>query len=474
MFADDGAKFDDVADALARLADAGRKDAAAATEDALALAFSATYADQLRYVALWGRWLHWTGARWEHDNTLQVFDRVRALCRAAAGPTRASAENATLAKGATIAAVEKLARCDRRHAATVNQWDADPWLLGTPGGTVDLRTGTVRPADRTDHLTKLTAVAPDFDAGCPLWLAFLSRITDGNEALEDYLQRLVGYCLTGSVREQMFAFFYGEGGNGKGVFLNTLTAMLGEYAHVAAASTFETTTNDRHPTELAALRGARLVTAQETEQGRRWAENRIKALTGADPITARFMRQDEFTFLPTFKLLIAGNHKPTLRNVDEAMRRRLHMVPFEVQIPKAERDPHLAEKLQAEHAAILAWAIGGCLAWQTTGLQSPECVLAATEAYFEAQNTFQHWLDDCTEHGGPNAWESSDDLMKSWRAWADRANHKDLFNENSFAEAMQKAGFERHRKRQPGRRQHGFLGVQLIRADYTDDARYGG
>lgn len=459
----------DVDDAIVSLA--AHRPADDIGDDTLALLFSATHAGALRYVAAWGQWLRWGGGAWERDTTLAVYDMVRALCRAQIATGTDARTAKYLRRATTVAAVEHMARSDRRHAATADQWDADPWLLGTPGGTVDLRAGDVRPADRGDHITKLTAVAPDFDAGCPLWLAFLSRITDGNEALEDYLQRLVGYCLTGSTREQMFAFFYGTGANGKGVFLNTVSAILGAYAHVAPADTFEASRGDRHPTELAALQGARLVCSQETEEGRRWAESRIKALTGADPITARYMRQDFFTFLPTFKLLMAGNHKPGLRNIDEAMRRRLHMVPFEVSIPKAERDPHLADKLKAEHPAILAWAIGGCLAWQTTGLQPPECVLSATEAYFEAQDCFALWLEEKTLPARRDAWESSADLFASWKAWADAANEH-AGNSKAFAEAMRRKGYEARMHGET--RKAGWLGLQLLRADYSDSARYGG
>ena len=459
----------DVDDAIVSLS--AHRSADDVGDDTLALLFSATHCGALRYVAAWGQWLRWAGAVWERDTTLAVYDMVRSLCRAQIAPGTDARTAKYLRRATTVAAVEHMARSDRRHAATADQWDADPWLLGTPGGTVDLRTGMLKPADRGDHITKLTTVAPDFDAGCPLWLAFLSRITDGNEALEDYLQRLVGYCLTGSTREQMFAFFYGTGANGKGVFLNTVSAILGAYAHVAPADTFEASRGDRHPTELAALQGARLVCSQETEEGRRWAESRIKALTGADPITARYMRQDFFTFLPTFKLLMAGNHRPGLRNIDEAMRRRLHMVPFEVSIPKSERDPHLVEKLRAEHGAILAWAIGGCLAWQTTGLQPPECVVAATAEYFSAQDSFSAWLDERTERASPHTWESSSELFASWRSWADAANEH-AGDAKAFAEAMRRKGFEAKRNSQT--RKTGWLGLQLVRADYTDSGRYGG
>ena len=181
-------------------------------------------------------------------------------------------------------------------------------------------------------MTKITAVAPGGE--CPLWLAFLPRSPPTTQNCKPSFSAFAGYCLTGITREHALAFGYGTGANGKGTFLNALTGIMGGYATVAPIETFTATPSDRHPTDLAMLRGARLVTAQETEEGRRWAESRIKALTGGDPITARFMRQDFFTFLPAFKLFIAGNHKPGLRAVDEAIRRRLNLIPFTVTIPR--------------------------------------------------------------------------------------------------------------------------------------------
>ena len=185
---------------------------------------------------------------------------------------------------------------------------------------------------------------------------------------------MVGYCLTGSIRDHALFFLYGTGGNGKGVLLNTCHDILGDYSAIAAMETFTASKADRHPTDLAMLRGARAVIAQETEDGQRWAESRIKALTGGDAISARFMRQDFFTFKPAFKLLIAGNHKPSLRNVDEAVKRRFNLLPFTVTISKDERDPELAEKLKGEWPGILAWAIEGCLEWQRIGLCPPNAV----------------------------------------------------------------------------------------------------
>ena len=200
-----------------------------------------------------------------------------------------------------MAAVERLARTDRRHAAAIEDWDRDPWLLNTPGGTVDLRTGDIKPNDPNDLITKATAVAPG--GGCPKFREFLARVTDGDQDLQAFLQRMAGYGLTGSTREHALFFLYGTGANGKSVFLNTLSGAAGDYHVTAPMEAFIASHSDRHPTELAMLRGARLVTAIETEEGRRWAESRIKTLTGGDPISARFMRQDFFEFLPVFKLM---------------------------------------------------------------------------------------------------------------------------------------------------------------------------
>jgi putative DNA primase/helicase len=187
-----------------------------------------------------------------------------------------------------------------------------------------------------------------------------------------YLQRAVGYALTGLTQEHALFFAYGTGANGKSVLLSTAAGLLGDYHKTAPIETFTASNSDRHPTDLASLRGARLVTATETEEGRRWAEARIKQLTGGDTISARFMRQDFFEFAPSFKLFIAGNHKPSLRSVDEAIRRRFHLVPFAVTIPSEERDSDLAEKLKDEWPGILAWLIEGCLEWQTEGLRRPK------------------------------------------------------------------------------------------------------
>jgi putative DNA primase/helicase len=208
--------------------------------------------------------------------------------------------------------------------------------------TVDLRTGLRKKHDPLDYITKIAAVAPAAP-GTPaqLWFAFLEKVTDGNDELIGFLQRFVGYCMTGHVHEQVLAFLWGTGGNGKGVFANTITGIMNDYALVAPMDMFMESKNDRHPTEIARLKGVRLVVAFETQSGRAWDEKKIKSLTGGDKLTGRFMRGDFFDFMPTHKLMILGNHKPSLRNVDEAIRRRFLVVPFTVTTPSCQRSSDL-------------------------------------------------------------------------------------------------------------------------------------
>lgn len=404
-------------------------------DDELALRFSTKYAQALRYVASWGCWMSWDGAIWRRDDTLRVYDLVRATCRQASAEAKAPSLQTKLASGRTVAAVEHLARSDRRHAATAQQWDLDGWVLNTPRGIVDLSSGNLRPHDPQAHMTKTAAVTPYGE--CPLWLKFLGDVTAGDAALQGYLQRVAGYALTGSVREQALFFAYGTGGNGKGTFLNTIQAILKDYACVADPETFTASPSPRHLTELARLQGARLVVAQETEEGKQLAEARVKAITGGDPITANFMRRDPFTFLPQFKLFISGNHKPALRNVDAAIRRRFNMVPFDVRITNP--DPDLTDKLREEWPGILQWMVDGCLAWQASRLSPPAAVLAATAEYFEAEDAFAMWMAQCCEMVD-RAEARGGDLFKSWEKWA-RGAGEPVGSQKRFSQALVSRGF---------------------------------
>jgi putative DNA primase/helicase len=425
------------------------------TDEALALRFAELHARDLRYVAAWSKWLAWNGRRWQFDDTLRAFDLARKVCREAAARCTKPKVAACLASAKTVAAVERLAKADRRLAAIVEQWDTNPWLLNTPDFVIDLRTGERRTPRPSDYLTQITAAAPAGE--CPTWHTFLDRITAGDKSLQEYLQRTAGYCLTGMTSEHALFFGHGTGGNGKSVFVNTISGILGDYHCTAPIETFTASHYDRHPTELARLRGARLVTSVETEEGRRWAESRIKSLTGGDKIAAHFMRQDFFEFTPQFKLVIVGNHKPGLRSVDEAIRRRLNLIPFTVTIPPTERDPDLSEKLTAEWPGILAWAIKGCLAWQGVGLAAPEVVTAATAAYLESEDAMAAWIEDCCRRD-PNRFETTAALFASWTTWTTKTGEhtgtRKRFNQNLEA----RGDFTPHRTKTA----RGFYGFALV------------
>jgi len=414
---------------------------AACSDDALALKFSQRYGDDLRYTNMWGYWSVWNGSYWERDDTRHVFDIARQVCREASSSCGDEKLARQIAGASTVAAVERLARADRRHAATVDQWDADPWLLNTLGGIVDLRTGALRSATREAYCTKITAVAPDEE--CPLWKAFLSRITDRNNDLQEFLQRMCGYALTGITREHAFFFPYGTGANGKSVFINTISGAMGDYAKTAPIETFTASNSERHPTDLAGLQGARLVAATETEDGRRWAESKLKRLTGGDSVSARFMRQDFFEYVPQFKLVIAGNHKPGLSVVDEAIRRRIHLIPFTVTIPEGERDEELTEKLREEWGGILQWMLEGCSVWQRQGLNPPAIVRDATEDYLAAEDAIGRWLEERCDIGSTHS-STIADLFRSWRGWCEE-NGEPECSQKRFSQYLESRGFTRER-----------------------------
>ncbi|NBB69097.1 MAG: hypothetical protein GVY33_02050 [Alphaproteobacteria bacterium] len=407
------------------------------SEDLVAEIFVRLHGDGLRFDHHAGRWFAWTGSRWRRDDTGATFQAVRHVARVVAEQAPTPDGAAKYLRAGSISGAERIAQADQRVAVTSEAWDGDPFLLGAPGAVVDLRSGQAREPDPGDGITKQAAVAPAATQNCPLWLNFLADTTGDDDELIAFLQRVCGYALTGSVREHALFFVYGPGGNGKSVFLNTVSHIMGDYATTSAMDTFAASRGDRHPADLAMLKGARLVSVSETEEGQAWAESRIKQLTGGDPITARHMRQDFFTFQPQFKLLIVGNHKPILRNVDEAARRRFRLIPFEKKPTNPDRE--LEDKLRDEWPGILRWMIDGALAWRRDGLEPPEAVRRATQEYFEAQDTFGAWLEErCTV--GPQEFEAVAKLFADWSDYAKRSGEPPQ-SKKGFSEALVKRGF---------------------------------
>jgi putative DNA primase/helicase len=403
------------------------------TEDAVAEDFAMKYCNTLRFDHNEGKWYHWDGARWKVNETHAAFDYARQLCRHhRKGDTRLASRKA--AEG-----VEYMARRDQRLAVTSENWNKDQFLLGTPGGTIDLKTGVLRPADPKDFITQLTAVAPaPQGTPHPAFSKFLAEATAGDQELEHFLQQFCGYCLTGSTEAQAFLFIYGPGGNGKSVFQNVLHELLADYSKPAPTETFVASKYQSHPTNIAMLRSARLVVASETEKGQAWSDARINQLTGGDPVPARFMRQDYFTFCPRFKLLMVGNHKPQLKTVNDAARRRIMIVPF---LNKPEQPDHgLLAKLQKEYPAILQWMIDGCRDWQQHGLVRPAAIKKATADYFDEQDLFGRWLNECCTQGvGLKA--SASELYSSWRQFA-QANGEEAGTYKTFSATLSEHGFQ--------------------------------
>jgi len=450
------------------------------SQDALASDLGAKSWDRnARHVALWGKWLFWSGTRWEADDRLDHMTRTRAYLRSRADELTTWAEGKAAKIEATegedkadklrrwakeqaralrsknsVAAVESLARANKGSVARSADFDRDKLLIGTPGGTVDLRTGKLRPADRSDMITKLTRYAPEH--GTPQrWLTFLHEIFDGDADLVAFMQRAAGYALTGSTEEHKLLFLYGTGRNGKSVFLNTLFDIWGDYATRAAAETFLNTQGDKHGTGIAGLQGARLVIGSELPKAKTWDESVIKDLTGGDVMTGRFMRQDFFSFEPQLTLMIAGNNMPSFRGVDEAIRARVALVPFTVTIPPERRDKALPDKLKAEAPQILQWAIDGAQQWLDRGLCVPSRVAAASTEYFDDEDTLGQFLADETQTD-PTGFVTSTDLHQRFTQWAERQGLH-TWTQHTLRKEMKSRGWQDHR-RPHGR---GFLGLRL-------------
>jgi P4 family phage/plasmid primase-like protien len=426
------------------------------SQDGLALELGRTGFDQdARYVAPWGKWVFWSGTRWQIDNKLSVMTKTRCFLRNKADALlewaathddpkvldEAKRQGKGIKSKNTVAAIESLARSNLASIAAPEDFDTNLMTLGTPSGVVDLRTGELRPARREDMITKETAYSPADAGAVPTrWLKFLGEIFDEDQELIDFMQRVAGYSLTGETREHKLIFLYGTGRNGKSVFLNTLYEILGDYATRSASETFMASKGDKHATGLAGLKGARLVAGSELAKGKTWDEAVIKDLTGGDVISARYMRGDFFDFVPQMTLIIAGNDQPSFRGVDPAIRARVVLVPFTVRIPAKDRDEHLQDKLRAEAPAILRWAIDGCVAWEKTGLRPPKRVTEASDEYLDTEDLFGQFLADClVEKSGD--FTSTTDIFAAYQNWCQ--NHgTHPWSRNAVVKELKSRNFE--------------------------------
>jgi len=416
------------------------------------------FGDRLRYCRAWHAWLIWDGRRWSTDERAEVELYAKAVVRGIAAEVEAVkgddlvAQNlrrslrkwARMSEGdSRIMSLLRRAAAEEGIAVAPGDLDVDAWLLNVENGTVDLRTGELRPHNRADLITKLAPVTFDPTAAAPTWSAFLARILAGDAELVDLLQRIVGYCLTGSTRERLFFIAHGQGDNGKSVLTQVIAAMLGDYAMRTPIETIMERRDSGIPNDVARLRGARFVYASESERNARLAVARVKDFaSGGDRITARFMRAEFFEFEPTFKLFVHTNHRPRINDSNKAIWNRLRLLPFDVTIPKAEQDTTLAERLRLELPGILNWALVGCLRWQAEGMTMPAKVAAANAAYRLESDDVGRWLAECCVVDA-QATIVSRAAQESFRAFTGA----EKVEPRSFAAELRERGFrDRHAK----------------------------
>ena len=410
------------------------------TDIGLAARFAADHADALRYCHEQG-WLRWDSGRWTRDDLYPVQlakQTARALATEAAAtapPRDAPRLVGTLLASRAVAAMVSLSQSEL--AVRTAALDADPAVLNVSNGTIDLLTGRLRPHRAADLLTKQSPVVYDPAAVCPQWAAFLARVLP-DEAVRAFVQRLAGYALLGDVRDHVLPVFWGTGANGKSTYLEAVQYVMGDYARTIPSSVLLVDRNDKHPTERAQLAGLRLAVANETNAGRALDEGTVKQLTGGDRITARFMRQDFFEFVPSHKLILCSNHKPQITGTDEGTWRRVLLVPWEVCIPVAERDTGLPTRLRAEAPGILRWCLEGCAAYLRDGLSPPPAVTAATTSYrLDSDILGQFLAECCTEN--PALHTPAANLYRAYVAWAESSNVAAV-TRDAFGSAMSERG----------------------------------
>lgn len=429
------------------------------------------HGDDIRFVGGWKKWVAWDGRRWVLDTdtlaphyavqtTRVMFEdcirksvelRHRMLRE---GPTETirdlveendrDLKHAVKSQSArTVSSMLSMAATMREFIANFDTFDSDPWMLNCGNGTINLKSGALLPHLRTEMITKLTPVNYDADAKCPEWSAFLERVQP-SAMMRLYLQRLAGYTLTGLSREEMIAFHFGGGANGKSTFMLVMHEIMGEYGSPAHPKLIFTSSNgDRHLTERATLHGKRFVTCSETSEARSFDEGTLKDLTSNDLIAARRMREDEWKFRPTHKLHLAGNERPIVRATDDGFWRRMHLIPWRVTIPEAERNQRLMDLLRDELPGILAWAVQGCLGYQEHGLARPQEVIDATLEYRGASDAGGLFLASCDLDPclpGHSEWTMpKKDFREAYERWCKDQGYEPL-GARRMAEALRRRG----------------------------------
>jgi len=427
------------------------------------------YRGALHFCHPWNRWLVWDGRRWLSDDAGILHQMAKETVRsmyAEASSVADEGERKSIASWAMksenrtrLDAMIGLAKSEPGVPVQPDDLDDNKWFLTVNNGTIDLRTGELLAHSPGDSITKLVPVDYDANAQSPLWQEFIYHVTGENSNLVDFLQRAVGYSLTGDTGERSLFFLYGSGCNGKTVFLETIRAAAGDYGLRTPTETLLAKRGDSIPNDVARLKGARLVTASETEEGKQLAESLVKDLTGQDTISARFMRSEWFAFQPQCKIWLATNHKPVVKGTGRAIWDRIKLVPFTVTIEEDKMDKNLAEKLRSELPGILAWAVKGCLEWQRQGLGVPTEVESATQSYRDEMDVVGSFIDDCCVVSDTSQ-DTSKNLYMGYCEWCN-ANVERLISKRAFATRLAERGFDQFRTK----RDRGWIGLEIAQME---------
>jgi putative DNA primase/helicase len=426
------------------------KQALVDTDVANARRLAVRHGEAIRYTTV-GGWRVYDGVRWGSDEkgvkvqalavdtATAIFDEIKGAADRDAMMMHARRSQSRK----SIEAMISLARSESGIAASITDFDSDSWLLNLRNGTYELRNGVIRSHRREDLISKVIPIDFNPRAKCEVWDAFLRRVVDHNDDLYAYLRRFVGYLLVGDTSDQSLHFLYGQGANGKSVFCEVLMRLLGDYAVTASSDLIMLKRHAGIPNDVARLRGVRVAIMNETSQGSRFDEAKLKDLTGGDTLTARFLHQEYFDFVPTHRLLIRGNHKPTIVGTDEAIWRRLRILPFLVTIPPDEQDGDLLRKLEVELPGILNWALQGCREWQGTGLKPPSIISEAVLKYRDESDMFGRFIEECCTTQASASIMASD-IYAAYQKFAEEAGERGI-HARDFAAEMLHRGYERKR-----------------------------
>lgn len=442
------------------------------SDDGNASALIHLHGTNIRYCPERARWLTWDTTRWTWEPS--GGGHVRELVKDTAHqmPAGKGSEEWRKRSLSAIGTTNTLtqAATDQRVTIALADLDAAAWSLNTPGGVVDLRTGVTTPARPDELHTRITEAAPDRDADTAVWDRFLATTFGDDDELIGYLQRLIGYSATGYIGPHVLPFAHGSGGNGKGVFLETVSAVLGEYATSAPNAFLMARNYSQHETEIARLAGARMVICSEVNEHDRFDEAKVKQLTGGDTLTARFMRQDHFTFQPTHHLWLIGNHKPAVTSGGRSFWRRCRLVPFDHEVDESERVDDLQGILARDHGpAILNWIVQGAVAFAQGGLAEPASVTDATQEYAHDQDTVLRFVEEAC-HRTPHVKVAVREIFTAYERWCVEVGEHPVTGKRFAQELFQR--FDVRPEKSNGRRLYSGITLLTI-TDESDPANDG-